>query len=706
MLDHPRVSGILAEFSRLSDFGACLIPLLHALGYRGDLRHVAEALPHFASSLDLTAFRNVMGNLTYRSHELRLDLADIDPRLTPCLFVPDQRGALVLYESRDDLLIVFDGETGQVGRLPPMRLAGTAYFFDPIDVEGLRLTQARVGWFRMTAGRFRRLLYYIIALTFAITLLQVVTPLYVMAVYDRVVGSGSLRTLAFLVGAAGLGLGFDWFLRKMRAKMLMFVGARMDAIVGNAIFLRILSMQPSFTERAPIGSQIARIKDFDTVREFFTGPLALVFFELPFTVVFLIVIAALAGPLALLPGVSALLFVLLWVVMTPLVENEEAQSRRARARKQEFTVEALNKIRALKYMAAEQSWFARYRELSATAAMANFRTSLINAAVNTIANVLVIGSGLGTIGIGVLRVLAGDMTVGGLVATMVLVWRVLSPLQSLFLAMTRLEQIKSSVRQIDGLMNVQPEFNEHAPIEPVKRFKGAISFVRVSLRYAPDAEPALMGVQFDIKPGQVVVIVGSNGSGKSTIIKLIAGMYIPQAGSIRIDDLDIRQMNPIELRHAISYVPQTCDLFYGTVAQNLRLAHATATQEDLEQACAMAEVLKEIQALPEGFETRIGDARAGQLASGTIQKLSLARAYLQPSTIYLFDEPASSLDWEADQAFQRAVQKLRGANTIVIVTHRPSHMKMADQIFFLDQGYLRLAGPPAEVLDRIPKDLT
>ncbi|MBF0621380.1 MAG: ATP-binding cassette domain-containing protein [Magnetococcales bacterium] len=705
-LNFPEPTGILADFAKLSDFGACLLPLLHALGYHGDLRHVAEALPHFAETLDLTSFRNVMANLTYQSTPLKIQLDQLDPRLMPCLYLPEGRSAFVILEIKEGKATIFDGTNGKLGIIPIMRMKGIAYFFKEMDLEGRRLAQARLGWFRMVTERFMKLIYYIFAITLAITILQVVTPLYVMSVYDRVVNSQSIETLGFLMLGAILALVFDWLLRKMRGHMLMFFGARMDSIVSNAIFMRILSLTPSYTERAPIGSQVARIKDFDSVRDFFTGPLALVFFEIPFAIVFIIVIASLAGPLAFIPFISAILFVVLSIVMAPQVENSGAHSRRARAKRQEFVVEALNKVRAIKYTAGEHIWFDRYRQLSAEASMANFRSALINSVVGTLSHIIVAGSGLATIAIGVLRVLNGDMTVGGLVASMVLVWRVLSPLQSTFVAMTRLEQVKSSISQINGLMNVQPESGDNAPIEPITKFKGHVEFSRVSLRYQPEAEPALMGVSFETKPGEVVAVLGRNGSGKSTIVKLIAGLYNPQAGSIRIDGNDIRQMSPIELRHAIAYVPQICNLYHGTIAQNLRLAHATASDEELEEACRYADVLDEIKALDRGFWTRVGDKSAGQVASSMIQKISLARAYLKPSNILLFDEPASALDWEADQAFIKHVKRLQGHKTIFIVTHRPSHFRIADQILFFDQGYLRLGGPAAEVLPQIPQDLT
>lgn len=697
-----KVTGLLAEFSRLSDFGACMIPLLMALGYRGDMRHIAEALPHFAETLDLTGLRNMMANMTYASRSAKINLKNIDPRLMPCLFVPNRLPAMVPLKRKRDGMIIFNGGTGKVEWLKACSIPGNAYFFDAMDLEERGATQKRMGWFLMIAERFQKLIVYILLVTFFITILQVTSPLFVMAVYDRVIGSSSVDTLSHLLIGISCVMLFDWLMRKMRSKMLMYVGARMDSIVSNAIFMRILSLTPSFTERAPTGAQVARIKDFDSVREFFTGPLMMVFFELPFSVIFFVVIAILGGSLALIPMGTMVLFVLLWALMMPMVAKEEARSRRAGSKKQEFVVEALGRMRALKYGGMESIWMERFRLLSAQSAMANFRTAMINAAVNSIATILIVGSGVLVIGLGVYRVIAGEMTTGGLVASMILVWRVLAPIQSAFIAMTRLEQVRSSIAQINSLMNVTPEREEYAAIEPIKTFKGHIAFIRVSIRYVPEAEPALMGVNFEVTPGQVVAVIGPNGSGKSTIVKLLAGLYTPQAGSIRIDGLDIRQMNVIELRHAVAYVPQSCNLFYGTISQNLRLAHATASDEDLEDACRKAQVYDEIMALPKQFWTRIGDQKSAQLPSSMVQKLSLARAYLKPSTILLFDEPANSLGWEDDQAFIQVVKELRGKRTIFIVTHRPSHIRLADMVLYLEQGYLRLSGTPNEVLKKIP----
>ena len=477
-------------------------------------------------------------------------------------------------------------------------------------------------------------------------------------------------------------------------------------------FQRIMLLPPAFTERATIGAQVARIKDFETVRDFFTGPMVLVFFEIPFVVLFVVVIGFLGGPVAFVPLVMIAIFALLGVVMTPLIRNAVSKAARASSRRQELVVETLANMRAVKYSAAEATWLDRFRELSAKGSLNSFYAAQYSSLVQTLSSVIMTASGMTTIVFGVFLVLAGDMTVGGLVASMILVWRVLAPIQTAFISMTRVTQVRSSIGQINNLMNLRAERDPTAEVHPIRNLKGQISFSRVSIRYSPEADPALVGASFDISPGQVVAIVGGNGSGKSTILKLLAGIYAPQAGSIRIDNQDVRQLDPIELRHAVAYIPQTFEFFYGTIAQNLRLAHPVATDEDLHWAAEQAGVLKDILALEQGsgkwkrsgFEVRIGDAGAAQMPTSLLQRLNLTRGYLKRARVMLFDEPGNGLNFEADQAFMRYVDRIRGESTVFIVTHRPSHLKLADVVIWMDQGHVRAVGPTDEVRGQLPKD--
>ncbi len=225
------------------------------------------------------------------------------------------------------------------------------------------------------------------------------------------------------------------------------------------------------------------------------------------------------------------------------------------------------------------------------------------------------------------------------------------------------------------------------------------------MRYTPDADPALVGVNFDVAPGEVIAILGGNGSGKSTILKLLLNMYTPQAGSIRIDHTDIRQLDPVELRQMIGYVPQTTQFFYGTLAQNLRLSNPAATDEELEKACERANLLEDIKALPKGFWTRIGEGTGGALPTSFQQRLNLARCFLKKPKIMLFDEPGNGLDFDDDQVFMKTVESFKEEGMCsFIVTHRPSHLRISDKVLWLENGHMKMYGPTDEVRPHIPKE--
>lgn len=701
-----RKSPLLANLREISDFAACLEIFLLALNWRGKERNIAEAMPHFADELDLTGFRNVMANLRYTSRPERIALHKIDPRLMPCLFVPDNAPAHVPMARSDIGLRIFDGGTGDYKTLTEeeMTQKGTAFFFAPVDVEEAKAVQQKIGWFWMVMERFRPLVYQVLGLTLLLNLLALATPLFVMAVYDKVVATGSMSTLAYFGVGVTIALVCDMVLRKIRTRILSFIGARLDNIIGNEVFKRIMFLPPAFTERATIGAQVARIKDFESIRDFFTGPMATILFEVPFSFIFIIVIAILGGSVAFVPIFMLVLFWLISLAFAPLIRNSIAETARYGSKRQELVIETISSLRAIKYSNGEETWLARYRELSAKAAMASFKSSQVTSYLQTVSHTLMITSGVATIIFGVIRVFEGDMTIGGLVASMILVWRVLGPLQSGFVTLTRVAQVRSSIAQINNLMNINSEHKDEA-VSSNRKIEGFLSFGRVSLRYSPDADPALVGVNFEILPGEVLALVGSNGSGKSTVLKLLLGMYIPQAGSIRIDNTDIRQLDPVELRQMIGYVPQTAEYFYGTIAQNLRLANPAASEEELIGAARMANVLEDIEALPKGFWTRMGDTSSGQLPTSFQQRLNLARCYIKSPRIMLFDEPGNSLDYEDDQVFMKTVVKLKEEGvTSFIVTHRPSHLKIADKVLWLENGHMKMCGPTEEVKPHLPKD--
>jgi len=684
-------SDLLSEVESASTFGRCLSSLLTAMRWTGDARHFAEAMPHFQNTLDTVAFRNVMAHLGYTNDAQEWRGEHVDNRVLPCLFVDAEGNPTVLSDGGAEGVLSFDPVTGITTAVDSASLFGSAYFFSPIEppVQG--------SWFRQILNRFHGLLWALLGQSLIINLLSLGVPFFTMAVYDKVIGSGDIAMLlAFLVGALIVIAG-DEVLRELRAKASAYVGARISYIVTSMVFERTLLLPLSLTERASIGSQLARFKDLESFRDFFGGGIALVIIDLPFVVLYLVVLMMLGGVVAAVPVVALAIFAVTVAALMPVVRRRVATAGRAATRRQEFVVESLLKMRALRQVGMEAAWAERFRNIAAQAAMGGYESSLVSGGLATLSQAMVVLSGMATMTVGVFLVVGGSMTPGALIASMMVVWRILAPIQTGFSLVQRVEQTRSSIRQLEALTGFRTEIDGRPTSSTGLVLTGAVTFARVSLRYSNDADPALLGVSFEAKPGEVVAIVGADGAGKSTVLKLIAGLYAPQAGNVMIDDLDIRQIDPIELRKAIGYAPQVPQLFFGTIAQNLRLAQPTATDADLREALALAGVWQEVAQLPQGLGTRVGDAASNRISTSLTQGISLARAYLKKSPLLLLDEPVTGLDFEGDRCFREFVEAMRGKATILMVTHRPSHLSLADQIVVLDKGAVRAAGPAADI---------
>lgn len=678
-------------------FARCLPPLLDALGWRGDQSCLHEALPHMAERMDLAGLLNSLANLKFESRSALTALNRIDPRLMPCLFVPRKGAVMVLARRDSDQLLVFNGDDGEYQHLAVDGRAGEAIFFTPLKPEGSSLLKQRPDWFWNALGRFRRVFHHLLGMTLVLSVMALLSPLFIMTIYDQVLGADSGEMLGYLgVGITIYLIGETGF-RILRGRLFAFVSVRLGNIVGNEVLRRLFYLPPAYTETADLGSQVARVKDFESVREFFASPALTALFEFPFLLLLLGALAAIAGPVAWAPGAAIGLFAVLGLAVRPWAQRINAEAAKTGSARQAFTVEMLTNFRTIQQAGAAPLWRQRYRELSAEAATGSYRAARFTAFVDTVSQSLVSLGGVATMAVGVGEVLAGNMSLGALMGSMILVWRILAPLRTGFGVLSQIGRIKKSVTQIDRLMNLPLEHKPETTQEIGRRLHGQVTFRNVSLRYAPEAPPALLGVDFKVEPGQLIVIVGHDGAGKSTLLKMIMGLYHPQAGRVLLDGGNLRQWDPLLLRQSIAYAPQKTPFFYGTLAQNMRLAHPTADLEALESAAARAGLLEEIRALPEGFDTRLGDHNINRFSTAFKQQLNLARAFVRPSGLMLFDEPERGLGFIQEGSFIQTLDEARGEKTIFIVTHSPNFYPIADQMLWLEKGRLRMAGPPEKV---------
>ncbi|MBF0455930.1 MAG: ATP-binding cassette domain-containing protein [Magnetococcales bacterium] len=677
----------------------CLKGLLEGFHWHGTARQLAEAIPHMLSNLDLTGLCNVMANLSFSFQTERGKITDVDNRLTPFLFVFENGHSVVVQKVKShgemEITDSKDGERHTV----KLTGVGDAYFFIPDQDE----RTVKRSWLKMQLGLFRSLVGNIMAITLVAGIMTMSIPVYVMIIYDRVIPSGSVSTGMVMLLGAILALIVDAVLRIRRAHMLAYIGAKVERSLGGAILGKIMSMPPNLTEQVSIGDQVSRVKSLEIIREMMTGPLALLFYDIPSTLLFLVLLMVINPGVVVMMVALIVILTLFGMALLPVIRYRSMVSSKLHSQKQIFLTETLSRIQTIQMTHAEETWFERYREISGKATLAESRLNMISSQLTTLAKMVTMAAAIGIMSITARAVMAGELGMGAVVASMLMTWRILSPIQTAFLGIVRMVSVFNSTAQLDRLMDIRGERNISKDAITQQKFVGEVAFARVSFRYVNDADPALVGMSFRIPAGSVVTIIGANGSGKSTLMKLIMGLYSPQAGSVLIDNNDIRQLSPIELRHAISYLPQKCDIFFGTVAQNLRLANPEASDEELEEAARQSGMLEEIQDLPRGFNTRLQDSGGEQLSAGFRQRLSLTRTLLKRSPITLFDEPSNNMDSKSETLFLETINRMRGKSTVFIVTHRPSHLKMADLVLYLDRGYLKAIGPPDEINKMLPK---
>ena len=691
--------------SEWGDIARCLVPLLDAIGWRGEQAQLVAALPHLPSEMGVEELLNTMANLRFEGHSVRLRSDQVDPRLLPCLYVPDSGSTYVLLARGEGQDLVFDGETGEYRQVPIARQMGRAIVFRAMREGEGGVLLPQPNWFGRIFRRFGKVLLQGGVLTLVLTLFAIATPGFVMAVYDKVLAARSLETLSFIGIGAVLFVCADTGFRFLRSRLLRFVSVRLGNIIGNEVLRRILYLPPAFTESAPLGNQISRIKDFETVREFFAGQAVIALFELPFTLLLIGVLFALAGSVGWIPLCAIGLFGVFGFLMMPFVRRSNSATAQAVSDRQAFLVEMLTNLEPIKWAAATTLWGERYRKLSADAAMENFRANVINAAVNAFSHVLVMGAGLSAMVVSVIQIRAGEMSLGALMASMILVWRILSPLRTGFGILTQFGRIRRSIAQVDRLMAMRLENLHETTLTNFSGIRGRIEFSNVAIRYSSELAPALVGVNLKLEPGEVLQILGHDGAGKSTVLKLVLGLYTPQVGRILVDNVNVRQFDMGAYRRAIGYAPQDGRLFYGTVAQNLRLAHADAPFEDIEDAARHANLLDEVAALPEGFDTRIGHHKAGQLSDSFQRRLNLARVFVSRPKVMVFDEPEAGLSYAELDDFAETVERFKGDATMIIASNQTLFLPLADKVLWLEKGRVRAFGPASEVIPVYEREL-
>lgn len=692
-----------------SDLGHCLMPLLTALGWSGSRRQLTQALPHLVDELDLSYFLGTLSNLGYKAAFIGQGFKGFDTRFLPCLWLPAAEPAMLILEALPDgRYRAFESQTLRetvLNGLPTGK--GELVFFraEKNDAVDFQHEATKGAWITELFWSFRWHAALVFVITLLVTLLGITPSLFVRSIFDTVLPSADVSIEGYLVFGVILALALASVLSFVRSRVLAYIGGRIDYLLGKAAFDRIIRLPAQQTRTVSVSRQIVRIRGLEQLREIFLGPLSLLAFDLPAVILIWAVILFINPSVAFLLLGVMVLFGLLISVSRPWVDRFAEESGTRFNKRYEFTDEALGAMRFLRFAGARQIWDARFRSLSAHAAIGSYEEQQMRDRVEATARFLSSLTGIGVLFFSAYLVMQGKISGGTVLATMILTWRLISPIQGVFVTLSSWSRISGTIRQINNLMKLPTESDNNS-IDKTFVQQGEVHLQRISFRYAAHLDPALLGLSFSIPAKGFLGITGPDGAGKSTLLSLVARIYLPQAGAIRIDGVDTRQMDVEQLRSAISYMPQQCDLFYGTIAQNLRLAYPAASDEDVRWAMQMAGLENEIARLPQGINTRISNSLADQLSNGFKQRLSLARTMLKPAPIVLMDEPGNGMDDEGEAALVRCMAWLKGKATLVVVTPRPSHLRMTDYILYLEAGNMTARGTYADIENKIMAGLS
>ncbi len=641
-----------------------------------------------------------LGNLLLAAERLGFKAADVKPdahsltQMPPPFLVLGQRpGEGWLAEARiGDHLVLRDPGSGR-SALHVETVADLAERV--VLLKRLAEPAGRRQWRDTIMHRLRPVLWELGLASVVINLLALATPLFLMTVYNKVIGHGALQTLDVLALGMATLFVFEWLLRSLRSYIASHTGARLDAALGSEVIHHLVHLPLATFEAVPTGQILERTRQLDQLRQFFTSQMPLLLVDLAFVGVFVAVLFYLDARMGVITLTAMPLFWLLSMLGRGPHRRLVEAGFTAAAAKASSLGETVSQALTVKALGLEPEMERRFKERLAEAAWTGFRVSNLGGLIASSGQALQHVVALVIVYVGARAIIAGDMSIGALIAATILTARTLAPLRQVVGAWQQLQTVRTAFARLDELMN-EPSELALAPA-PALALKGHVRFEQVSYRYADDAPPALDRVDLEIVPGQVLGVVGPPGSGKSTFAKLLLGLAPPVHGRVLIDDLDVRLWSPAVLRQQVGVVPQEVQLFAGSIAENIGLGALDRSFERVVAAAKFVGAHDFIQRLPAGYDTRLSE-RGGGLSAGQRQLISIARALIRNPRLLVLDEATSGLDTATEEVLLLNLKRASRGRTIVMVTHRLAALAIADRVVLLGDGRIEREGTPGQVV--------
>lgn len=688
----------------------CLVELTRIHGRPSTRAALVAGLPLDKGILSPSLFARAASRAGMSAKVSRRVLDRIDAALLPAVLLLAGEEACVLLgwdESGQNARLLFP-ETGQ-GTVQmtreelAARYTGIAIFARPhfrFDSRTPQIGDIKLRhWFWGTMADQWPVYRDVLGAALLINLLALAMPLFTMNVYDRVVPNRAMETLWVLALGVILVIGVDMALRLLRGYFIDLASARIDMQLSSRIMERVLGVRME-ARPAAVGAFSSSLRSFESVRDFITSASVTAFIDLPFALLFVLVITLIAWQL-IVPVLLALIAVVIYAyVLQHKMHALSETTYRASAQRNATLIESLTALETIKTQGAEGVMQSKWEKTVSFVAGVNNQMRFLSAAatngameIQQIVNVVVVIAG-------VYLIADGRLSMGGLIACTMLTSRAVAPLGQMVGLLMQYHNAKVALASLEQIMNNPVERPPEANFVHRPELRGDIEFRDVQFSYPNAQIAALKGLTCKIHEGEKVVVIGRVGSGKTTLQKLLLGLYLPTEGAVSIDGVDLRQLDPADLRRNIGYVAQDLTLFYGTLRENIAIGAPFADDASIVAAAEAGGLSEFVNRHPDGFDMMIGE-RGDSLSGGQRQGVAIARAFLMDPPILLLDEPTSAMDFSSEQQFKERLRKMAAHKTVLIVTHRNSLLDLATRVIVVDDGKIVADGPREQVIQAL-----
>ncbi|RXJ68291.1 type I secretion system permease/ATPase [Halarcobacter ebronensis] len=663
-------------------------------------------------------FSRAAAKAGFKTKVLRTKLEKINPLLLPCILLldngnkNDELEACILLGFDDEMKnarITLPEASNVESVVPIEELEKRYYNFAILLKKELEFKEndsalssiKESHWLWGSVKIVRDVYRDVIIASLLINLFVLSTPLFTMNVYDRVIPNNAKDTLWLLAIGVLVIYVIDIALKFLRSYFLETAAKKTDIIASSIIFEKVLDLKMSSVPNS-VGSLANVLKEFESIRGFLTSSTIALLIDIPFIFIFLTAIYFIGGALVMVP-ICIIVIILIYTYYAKLkLANSIKESYDAGSNKNAVLIESLSSIETIKSLGATGYSQWRWEEATSKIADKSIKSKMISSSITSVTSFLVQLNTVALVIIGTYMIADNNLSMGGLIATIIISSRSISPMGQVSSLLSTFQHTKTTYEALNDIMNLPVEHPQGKKFVARPEYRGKIDFRNVSFTYPNADKSTLNNISFSIEPGEKIAIIGKIGSGKSTIQKLLVSLYHPDDGSILIDNIDIKQLDPSELRKNIAYVSQESLLFDGTVKENIVYRTPNIDDDKILEAANISGVLDFVNKHPKGLDMPVGE-RGSFLSGGQKQAIAIARSILLPYPIVLFDEPTSSMDSSTETKFINSIRTYQHDKTVILVTHKTSLLRLVDRVIVLEDGKIVLDGKKDMILNKLSR---